>query len=219
LPEGLEFDPSVPTPESVLGWEVGDWHVRHDQLVQYMQAVAAASPRVSVEITGYTHEQRPLLLLSITAAGNQDNLENLRQAHLDDSNSGPLVVWQGYSVHGNEASGSNAALLFVYYLAAAQDSWLESVLEGTVILIEPSINPDGLARPITGNTTKRGPMAEPTTTGLTSTETGCCCSTPNQGLAYITSTAGCRMSLPISMNSKAINITFSSLAYQAGKIR
>ena len=43
LPEGLQFDPDVPTPESVLGWEVADWHIRHDQLVQYMQAVAEAA--------------------------------------------------------------------------------------------------------------------------------------------------------------------------------
>ena len=123
-PQGTLF---VPTPESVLGWEVGDWHVRHDQLVQYMQAVAAASPRVSLEITGYTHEQRPLLLLAITSANNQANLDNLRKLHLDDSEQGPLVLWQGYSVHGNEASGSNASLLFVYYLAAARDDWLEQV--------------------------------------------------------------------------------------------
>jgi len=146
LPAGLQFNPDVPTPESILGWEVADWHVRHDQLVQYLQAVAAASPRVSLEITGYTHEQRPLLLLSITSAGNQNNLESLRKQHLDNSEKGPLVLWQGYSVHGNEASGSNASLLFVYYLAAATDAWLEEVLENTIVLIEPSINPDGLAR-------------------------------------------------------------------------
>ncbi len=48
LPEGADPDPAIPTPESVLGWEVGDWHVSHDKLVHYMQTLAAASARVSI---------------------------------------------------------------------------------------------------------------------------------------------------------------------------
>ena len=59
-------------PEALLGWEVGDWHVSHDKLVAYMQALAAASPRVSIKVIGHTHEQRPLLQLTITSAPNQD---------------------------------------------------------------------------------------------------------------------------------------------------
>ena len=42
FPAGTSFDPSVPTPSSVLGSYVGEWHVRHDQLVDYMYAVAEA---------------------------------------------------------------------------------------------------------------------------------------------------------------------------------
>ena len=146
LTETIAFDPAVPTPESVLGYDVGDWHARPDQLVSYAQAVAAASPRVSLEITGYTHEQRPLVLLHITAPENQDKLESLRAQHLADSNEGPLVLYMGYSIHGNEPSGSNASLLYLYYLAASQDPWLEEVLKETVVLLDPSYNPDGLGR-------------------------------------------------------------------------
>ena len=103
IPSGSNPDPAVPTPESVLGWDVGDWHVSHDKLVQYMQALAEASPRVSIKEVGYTHEQRPLLQLAITSEANQQELESLRLAHLDGE--GPLVVWLGYSVHGDEPSG------------------------------------------------------------------------------------------------------------------
>ncbi|NJO02656.1 MAG: hypothetical protein HC880_14080 [Bacteroidia bacterium] len=58
----------------------------------------------------------------------------------------PLVVNFGYSVHGNEASGSNAAVLVAYYLAAAQDPAIEQVLENTIILLDPCLNPDGFHR-------------------------------------------------------------------------
>jgi hypothetical protein len=58
----------------------------------------------------------------------------------------PIVVWQGFSIHGNESSGSNAALLTAYYLAAAQGASIEDLLEKVVIIFDPSFNPDGLNR-------------------------------------------------------------------------
>ena len=36
LPKTVTYDPAIPTPESVLGARLGEWHVRHDQLVNYM---------------------------------------------------------------------------------------------------------------------------------------------------------------------------------------
>ena len=144
LPADADLDPAVPTPESLLGWEVGDWHVSHDKLVAYMQALAAASTRASIKVIGHTHEQRPLLQLAITSAANQDRLEALREAHLNGE--GPLVIWLGYSVHGDEPSGSNAALLAAYYLAASRSEFVAELLDGAIVLIDPSINPDGLDR-------------------------------------------------------------------------
>jgi hypothetical protein len=144
LPADADLDPAVPTPESILGWEVGDWHVGHDKLVYYMQSLAAASPRVSIREIGRTHEQRPLLQLIITSENNQGNVENLRRQHLGGN--GPLVVWLGYSVHGDEPSGSNASMLAAYYLAASRSEYVEQLLDGSIVLIDPSINPDGLDR-------------------------------------------------------------------------
>ncbi len=144
LPQDADPDPAIPTPESVLGWDVGDWHVSHDQLVRYMQTLAAASPRVSIKVIGHTFEQRPLLQLAITSAGNQEKLDGLRRQHLEGD--GPLVVWLGYSVHGDEPSGSNASMLVAYYLASSRSDYVRELLEDSVILIDPSINPDGLNR-------------------------------------------------------------------------
>ena len=58
----------------------------------------------------------------------------------------PIVVYQGFSIHGNEPSGANATLALAYYLAAAQGSKIDQLLENTVILLDPSFNPDGLQR-------------------------------------------------------------------------
>ncbi|MDJ0657234.1 MAG: M14 family metallopeptidase [Xanthomonadales bacterium] len=151
LPTDQDYDPSIPTPESVLGFQVGEWHVRHDQLVYYMERLAASSDRVTLEFNGRTHELRPKITVTITAPENFDQLEDLRQRHLsytrgNSDRPGPLVLWFGYSIHGNEASGSNASLLFAYHLAASRDPALAEKLENTVILLDPSLNPDGMGR-------------------------------------------------------------------------
>ncbi|MGB5978929.1 MAG: M14 metallopeptidase family protein, partial [Cyclobacteriaceae bacterium] len=154
MPEGTEYDPAVPEPEEVLGYHVGEWHVRHDQLVQYMYKLAETSDRVSIVEYARTYEQRPLVLLAITSSENQQNLEALKSTHKDrleaDANDAggknPLVVWMGYSVHGNEPSGSNSSMLLAYYLAAGNSPWIDRLLDETIVLVDPSINPDGLNR-------------------------------------------------------------------------
>lgn len=148
----VQFDPAIPKPEEVLGYQVGQWHVRHDQLVQYMRVLAEKSPRVSIETIGFSHEQRPLLLLKFSQPDNIAKLEQLREQHYaqvfkkQQANNLPAFIWMGYSVHGNESSGSNAALLVAYYLAAAQGEEVEQLLDNSVVLLDPSLNPDGLAR-------------------------------------------------------------------------
>ena len=156
LPQNIQYDAAIPTPESYLGYQVGEWQVRHDVLAGYMRALAAASDRITIEEYARTYEQRPLLLLTITSPENHRNLEKIRADHLalcDPEKSPetpieamPVVVWMGYSVHGNEASGANAALLVAYYLAAGQGEEIETMLRNTVILLDPAINPDGLGR-------------------------------------------------------------------------
>ncbi len=165
LPEDADPDPDIPSPESVLGWEVGDWHVSHDKLLTYMNALADSSPRVSLKVTGQSHEQRPLVLLTITAEGNVNRTEELRRAHLDGEAGSPLVVWLGYSVHGDEPSGANASMLVAYYLAASRSDSVRELLEGSIVLIDPSLNPDGLNRYASwvNSNAARIPVADPNT--------------------------------------------------------
>lgn len=154
LPAGTTYNPKVPTPEQFFGFQVGDWHIRSELNTAYLRAVAAAAPdRVKFEIMGYTHERKPLVLLTITAPENHAKLEQIRADHLalfDPAKSAaldvaamPVVVDLGYSIHGNEPSGVNAMPLVVYYLAAAQDAKVAEILQRSVILVEAQRNPDG----------------------------------------------------------------------------
>lgn len=156
LPDKVSYNPAIPTPKSIIGHEVGEWHITHDRLVNYMVALDKASDRVTLAVTGYTHEARPLLLLTITSPKNHQNLESIRTRHVQltdpaasgalDTKSMPAVFYMGFSIHGNEASGTNASLLAAYHLAAAQGPEVENMLENIVILFDPSFNPDGLQR-------------------------------------------------------------------------
>lgn len=155
LPQNTTYNSDIPTPESVIGHEVGEWHVSHDKLITYMKTLAGASNRISLENRGTTYEGRPLLLLTITSPDNHRKIENIRKQHikLTESGSGsldtqnmPVVVYQGFSIHGNEPSGSNAALALAYYLAAAEGAGIEEMLSNTIILFDPCFNPDGLQR-------------------------------------------------------------------------
>jgi hypothetical protein len=157
LPDSVSYNPAIPKPKDIIYHEVGEWHVTHDRLVNYMRAVAAAAPdRIKLETMGFTYENRPQVLLIITSPTNHQHLEEIRQEHLklsDPSQSAsvntarmPIVVWIGHSIHGNEQSGSNAALVTAYYLAAAQGRQIDELLENVVILFDPSFNPDGMQR-------------------------------------------------------------------------
>ena len=157
LPSDVTYNELIPKPRDIIHHEVGEWHVTHDRLVNYMQAIAKAAPdRVKLKIMGFTYESRPQVLLVITSKNNHARLEQIRQQHLllsDPSKSAslnindmPIVVYVGHSIHGNEPSGSNAALVSAYYLAAAQGKEIDDMLENVVILFDPSFNPDGLQR-------------------------------------------------------------------------
>ncbi len=155
LPQDVTYNAEIPTPQEVIGFVPGEWHVSHDRLMTYMNKLAEVSPRIKIENRGFTYEGRPLVLLFISSEENIKNLKAIRENHhaLVEKKSQslntekmPIVINQGFSIHGNEPSGSNSALLYAYYLAAAQGNAIQNTLKNTVILLDPSFNPDGLQR-------------------------------------------------------------------------
>ena len=156
LPQNIQYNPNIPVPKKVTGHEVGEWHVTHDKLIGYMNEIARLSNRAVLQEYGRSYENRPLVHLVITSPENHQKLEQIRKEHLalsnpfqstkGDINEMPVVITLGYSVHGNEPSGGNSSLLTAYYLAAAQGSEIEQLLQNAIILIDPCLNPDGFNR-------------------------------------------------------------------------
>ncbi len=156
LPADVEYDPDVAAPESVIGHQVGEWHLSHDKLVYYCMALAEKSDRVIYKEYARSYENRPLFHLIITSPENHGRLEEIRKRHVALSDPGeavpenmddmPVVVRLGYNVHGNESSAGNASVLVAYYLAAAGGQEIEDWLDRMVILLDPCLNPDGFNR-------------------------------------------------------------------------
>ncbi len=154
------FDPAVPTPQSVLGYEVGARFTPHHVVHRYFEALARASDRVRLDTLGHTFEGREVLLLVVTSPANHQRLDAIKRdaqaaAYPDLTASAeidaivqrlPGIVWLGYTVHGNEASGTEAALATAYQLAAGTDAATRLLLDSTVALIDPIQNPDGHER-------------------------------------------------------------------------
>ena len=153
LPE-ISYDASLPTPESILGYQVGEWHPSHDHLEKYLKALCEASPKCQYEEYARTHEHRPLFYLRISNPDNLNNLDAIRAKrdklvdpyNTDVDKDVPMVIYQGYSIHGNESSGASASLLNAYYLLAGEGKYLEELLASSIIFIDPCYNPDGLTR-------------------------------------------------------------------------
>ena len=177
LVDGVELpplDPSIPSPESVLGYPLGERFTRADDVRRYLTVLAAASPRVTLSEYGTTYEGRPLTLVAITSARNQARMEEIRRQRQRLTDPGglapearerlareaPAVVWLGYGIHGNESSSTEAALAVAYVLAAAGGDW-EEILEQTVVLIDPLSNPDGRERYVAGFEQRSGRLPDP----------------------------------------------------------
>lgn len=148
-------------PEAHLGFRPGedrmvvDW----EQATAYLEVLAGQSDRVRMDTIGRSTLDRPMVLLTITDSANHERLEEYRatQAMLADPRriddpasraelirSGRLVVLITSAIHPTEVGGSLAPLNLAYRLAAATDSTLMKVLRECVVLIVPSLNPDGV---------------------------------------------------------------------------
>lgn len=170
----LQFLSEVPVPEAVLGYDLGERHTPPELVVRYFEAVAATSPRVLLQEHGATYEGRPLIHAVVSDPANLRRWEaiqreNRRLVHDPTGVSDgeltamPAVVWLGYSVHGNEASGSEAAMAALYTLAAGQGEPFDRILRDCVVLLLPLLNPDGRNRFVDWVNAHRGrvPTADP----------------------------------------------------------
>jgi hypothetical protein len=146
----VKFDANIPTPEQFLGYETGSRITEHHQIIAYLEKLSELSDKASLIEIGRTHEDRPLKLLVVSSPENLKNLKAIQNERAkvrkgEDVHT-PLIVYIGYTIHGNEVSGSEASLLTAYYLVAAQNEELKKQLSDAVYFLEPVRNPDGQER-------------------------------------------------------------------------
>jgi hypothetical protein len=159
-PEAADHDPEIPAPEDVLGFTVGERAATSTQIDTYARLLAEASERVSLVEYGRSFEGRPLVYLVISSPENLGRSQQIQAGMarladprgLEDNERDrltaelPAVAWMGYSIHGNESSGSDSALAVMYHLAADRSSATKEMLEELVVIVDPNMNPDGRER-------------------------------------------------------------------------
>ena len=121
----------------------------HHDLVDYVQHVSDNSPYAKLVEYGRTEEGRPLLMCFVSDPANLENLENIREKHLNsiykgESTEDKAIVWLSFGVHGNEAGASESSMLALYQLVSEDRA--KAWLKNTIVILDPCINPDGFAR-------------------------------------------------------------------------
>ncbi|MEE2669963.1 MAG: M14 family zinc carboxypeptidase [Gemmatimonadota bacterium] len=162
LAPGTRYDLSIPTLEEVVGHDFREEVTPPDEIVRYLNALQAAAPeRTHLIHYANSWEDRPLFMLVIGSVDRiarlDETLAGLRQladprglAQADADRllaDLPVVTALVHGIHGNEISSSGAALAEAYHLLAAQgDMRVDRILNESLVLIDPSENPDGRAR-------------------------------------------------------------------------
>ncbi|MEM1357998.1 MAG: M14 family metallopeptidase [Bacteroidota bacterium] len=152
----LVLSAQITTPSDFLPHQLGETFTPHHLLVDYYQAIAAASPRVKLEQYGTTNEDRPLLLAFVSSTNNLARLEAIRENNLriagllpgdpDPALEDIAIVWLSFSVHGNEAAGAESSMGVLYDLANTGNPRTTEWLKNTVVILDPCLNPDGYNR-------------------------------------------------------------------------
>jgi hypothetical protein len=150
----------VPEPRSVLGFEPGaDYKLAtYDQSIAYFRALAAASRYVRLVDAGRTTQGRPMVFALISTPANLDRIDRYRQiaqrlAHpaglsMDEARrlarEGKALVHIDGGLHANEVAGGQHAPLLAYNLVnRARDPEVAAMLDNVILMLWPTINPDG----------------------------------------------------------------------------
>ena len=156
---------TVPAPEDVLGFRPGDDRklASWAQVVEYFRRLDEASPRVKFEELGKTTLGAPFVLATISAPENIERLETYKdiQRHLADPrkfgrgqagavkaegyiSNGKTVVLITCGVHSTEVGSYLSGMLIAHRLASSDDAEVRRILDNTIVLLVPSLNPDGV---------------------------------------------------------------------------
>jgi hypothetical protein len=152
--------PAVPSPSAYFGHPIGadrqllDW----DKVVSWFKLLAASSDRIRVTEYGRSAEGLPLIVATVAAPETLRNLDRYReiQHRLADPRlttpsqaepmfkSGKNIVLLTCSIHATEVASTHTAVEFAYRLVTESNPRFDAILNNTILLLVPSLNPDGL---------------------------------------------------------------------------
>ena len=161
-PALLAAQSAVPTPAAVIGFEPGtdrrlpSWA----QVVEYFSRVDAASPRLTLRTLGRTTKGRPFVAAFIADSATLADLPRFRdiQARLADARlrrgnadarerlvaEGKTIVLVTSSIHSTEVGGIMTPLVLADRLVRGEDEETRAIRAGTITILVPSLNPDGV---------------------------------------------------------------------------
>jgi Zinc carboxypeptidase len=156
------FGQNIPFPKDVLGFTPGDDRklASWNQILDYFQKLDKASDRVKFEEIGKTTMDKPFIYATISSPANLKNLEKYKQinAKLADprlikSNEavakslikqGKTIVLITFGIHSTEVGSTLTSMLTAHRLASSNEPEIKKILDDTIILLVPSLNPDGV---------------------------------------------------------------------------
>ena len=155
----IAFAQTIPSPQDVFGFRMGaDYHlIDWNQIHSYIQRVGQQSDRVMVQELGKSTLGKPFLLVTISSSANLKNLARLKAIQHQLANpydlsetdarnlarEGKAVILITLNIHSTEIASSQESVELVYKLATTQDPKIRKIIDNIVILLVPSLNPDG----------------------------------------------------------------------------
>jgi hypothetical protein len=149
----------ITSPTEAFGFQPGadrklaDWK----ELTAYFQKLGTESNRVRYEEVGKTTEGRPFITVTISAPENLAKLEHYKQiqSKLADPRTttpdeakrlvaeGKTVLVVTCNIHSTEIASSQSATEFAYQLATGDTPRIRAILQNVIVVLVPSLNPDG----------------------------------------------------------------------------
>lgn len=161
----VQSQTKIPTPAEVLGFTPGDDRklASWNEVIDYFQQLDAASDRVMFETLGQTSMNKPFVMATISTPANLARLEEYKKIQdqlADPRQLGPVatrdrkaaelikrgktIVLITCGIHSTEVGSYLSSMLIAHRLASSTEPAIQKVLDNTIVLLVPSLNPDGV---------------------------------------------------------------------------
>ncbi|HEY3027382.1 MAG TPA: M14 family metallopeptidase [Pyrinomonadaceae bacterium] len=162
---GVARSSLIPAPQDILGFTPGDDRklASWAKVIEYFQKLDAASDRVKFAELGRSTMGAPFVMATISAPENLKRLDEFRKIQellADPRKLGPAgtrdrkaaqliargktIVLITCGIHSDEVGSYLSSMLIAHRLASSNEPEIQEILKNTIILLVPSLNPDGV---------------------------------------------------------------------------